>query len=189
MKKKHNHLLQLKTERLNLIGPEIINVTQLLDYYKKNMDYLKPYIPKQDKKFLTFKFQKQMLNKKIKLFALEKEFSFYLFNKNNENNIIGYFCFSNVVRGSFLSCFLGYNMDRDEINKGYMAEALQCGLEAIFNNKYLHRVEANVMPSNLASIKLLEKLGFICEGLSKKYLKINNKWEDHYHYVFLNNKV
>jgi Acetyltransferases, including N-acetylases of ribosomal proteins len=45
------------------------------------------------------------------------------------------------------------------------------------------------MPSNTASISVLGKLGFVCEGESKKYLKINGKWENHYHYVLINETV
>lgn len=42
------------------------------------------------------------------------------------------------------------------------------------------------MPKNKASLKVVENLSFINEGISKKYLKINGSWEDHIHMVFLN---
>lgn len=50
----------------------------------------------------------------------------------------------------------------------------------------LHRIEGNVMPVNRASRAVLERCGFVCEGASRKYLKINGVWEDHLHYVLLN---
>ena len=34
----------LKIERLNLFAPDIIYITQLLDYYKKNPDFILPLI-------------------------------------------------------------------------------------------------------------------------------------------------
>ena len=43
----------------------------------------------------------------------------------------------------------------------------------------LHRIEAGVMPRNLASIRVLEKAGFHKEGIARKNVKINGKWEDH----------
>ena len=46
--------------------------------------------------------------------------------------------------------------------------------------------EANVMPRNKASLKVLEKNHFVNEGLSKYYLKINGVWEDHIHMVKIN---
>ena len=53
----------------------------------------------------------------------------------------------------------------------------------------LHRLEANVMPRNKASLRVLEKNGFLNEGLSKYYLNINEVWEDHIHMVKLNESM
>jgi [ribosomal protein S5]-alanine N-acetyltransferase len=50
----------------------------------------------------------------------------------------------------------------------------------------LHRIEAGVMPHNIGSIRVLEKTGFHKEGLSKKNVKINGKWEDHLHFAIVN---
>ena len=50
----------------------------------------------------------------------------------------------------------------------------------------LHRIEANIMPRNARSIRVVEKLGFINEGRSRKYLKIAGVWEDHLHFVLVN---
>jgi ribosomal-protein-alanine N-acetyltransferase len=44
---------------------------------------------------------------------------------------------------------------------------------------HLHRLEAACIPVNQASIRLLTKSGFRQEGLARKYLKINGRWEDH----------
>jgi [ribosomal protein S5]-alanine N-acetyltransferase len=91
--------------------------------------------------------------------------------------------------GAFLSCHLGYKLDKDEINKGYITEAIQKGIEVMFNEFGLHRIEANIMPKNKRSLRVVEKLGFYNEGLAYKYLKINDKWEDHIHMVLLNDNV
>ena len=48
-----------------------------------------------------------------------------------------------------------------------------------FDELGLNRVMANYMPSNLRSEALLNRLGFVREGVAKKYLKINGVWEDH----------
>ncbi|WP_278244288.1 GNAT family N-acetyltransferase [Caldisalinibacter kiritimatiensis] len=94
-----------------------------------------------------------------------------------------------MVRGPFLSCFLGYKLDKDEVNKGYMTEALKMGIDIAFNELKLHRIEANIMPKNEASLRIVKKLGFYEEGVAKKYLKINGKWEDHIHMVLLNEDI
>ena len=88
-----------------------------------------------------------------------------------------------------MSCHLGYKLDKDFINRGYMTEAAREGIEIIFNEYGLHRVEANIMPKNPRSVRVVQKLGFYNEGLARKYLKINGKWEDHVHWVLLNDRV
>ena len=67
-----------------------------------------------------------------------------------------------------------------------MTEALRRGIQIIFEDYGLHRIEASIMPRNQRSIKVTEKLGFVNEGLSRRYLKINGVWEDHIHMVLLN---
>ncbi len=49
----------------------------------------------------------------------------------------------------------------------------------------LHRLEAACIPTNLASIKLLEKTGFKREGYARSYLCINGIWQDHLLYAKL----
>ena len=67
-----------------------------------------------------------------------------------------------------------------------MTEAVELITRYAFDHLELHRIEANVMPRNVASLRVLEKNGYINEGISQKYLNINGVWEDHYHMVILN---
>jgi len=67
--------------------------------------------------------------------------------------------------------------------------ALKSGVKFIFNTVGLHRIEANIMPRNISSLKVVEKLGFQNEGLSPNYLKINAMWEDHLHMVLRNENL
>ncbi|MFW6288673.1 MAG: GNAT family N-acetyltransferase [Spirochaetota bacterium] len=93
--------------------------------------------------------------------------------------IIGSITLSSIVRGCFQSCFLGYKMDARYVRRGYMREALESVIDYAFGPLGLHRLEANVMPRNLASLGLLRSLGFEEEGLAREYLRIQGQWEDH----------
>ena len=62
-------------------------------------------------------------------------------------------------------------------------------IEIIFNEYKLHRIETNIMLKNKASIRLLEKLNFSQEGVCKKYLRVDGKWEDHLRMVLLNDDI
>ncbi len=60
-----------------------------------------------------------------------------------------------------------------------MSEGIRLVLNHAFYTLGLHRVEANIQPENIASINLVKGLGFILEGFSRRYLKINGEWRDH----------
>lgn len=161
----------------------------VMDYYLRNKDFLKEWELARDKEFYSKGFQEQQLAKDVKDIENGSLLRFWIFKKGEENRIIGSIAFNNIIRGAFQSCHLSYKLDRGEINKGYATEAVKKGVEIIFKEYNLHRIEANIMPKNKASLRVVEKLGFSNEGLAFKYLKINGKWEDHIHMVLLNEKV
>ena len=68
-----------------------------------------------------------------------------------------------------------------------MFEALQILLPSLFIDLRLHRIEAAVLKHNKASRRLLEKIGFIQEGICRSYLKIDGKWQDHIMYSLIKN--
>lgn len=66
------------------------------------------------------------------------------------------------------ACMVGYELARDAWGQGYMREALLAMLGFGFVQMQLNRVEAQVHPDNLASLKLVERLGFVREGLLRE---------------------
>jgi len=93
--------------------------------------------------------------------------------------IIGTCNYTNVVRGPFLACHLGYQIARAHEGRGLMAEALRATNPFMFRALRLHRIMANYRPENVRSGRLLERLGFVREGLAKDYLFIDGAWRDH----------
>jgi len=63
---------------------------------------------------------------------------------------------------------LGYVLARSHWGTGVMFEALRALLDCAFDKLQLRRLEAEVNPRNLASHKLLLKLGFVQEGLLRE---------------------
>lgn len=86
---------------------------------------------------------------------------------------------SNIVRGAWDNCTVGYYVDRERNGRGYATEALRLATGFALSDAGLHRVQAGVMPRNTASIRVVEKNGFRFEGLARHYLQINGVWEDH----------
>lgn len=178
-----------QTERLVLKVLDKSSVELVVEYYLRNKSFLEEWEPIRDEEFYTKQYHEEQLDKEAFNIDNGSSFRLWVFKKEDDSRIIGSVCFTNIVSGAFLSCYLGYKLDKDEINKGYMTEAIQKGIEVMFNEFGLHRIEANIMPKNIRSLKVVEKLGFYKEGLSYKYLKINGKWEDHIHMVLINDKV
>ena len=96
-----------------------------------------------------------------------------------ESRVVGVCNYTNIVRGTFQSCHLGYALDSDHEGRGLMFEALQASNRYVFEEFLLHRIMANYMPRNKRSGDLLSRLGFIVEGEARSFLKIDGQWEDH----------
>lgn len=86
---------------------------------------------------------------------------------------------SQIVRGPFRSAYMGYQVFAPFARQGYMTDAMPLMLRLVFGRLRLHRVEANIQPSNAPSLALVTRAGFIREGYSPRYLKIGGRWRDH----------
>jgi [ribosomal protein S5]-alanine N-acetyltransferase len=93
--------------------------------------------------------------------------------------IAGVFNLSEIVRGPLESAYLSYYAGAPYSGRGLMTEGLRLLLRHAFAHLRLHRLEANIQPTNRASIALVERCGFDLEGFSPRYLKIANRWRDH----------
>ena len=103
--------------------------------------------------------------------------------------IVGVVNLSEISRGCFQNCFMGYWIGQPYRRQGFMTEALRLAMDYAFDDLDLHRVEANIIPSNTASIALIKRLGFRLEGLSERYLKINGEWQDHERWALTREEV
>jgi len=83
------------------------------------------------------------------------------------------------------SAYLSYYAVQKYAERGYMKEGLQLVIDHAFTQLGLHRLEANIQPGNERSVRLVESLGFECEGYSPSYLRINGKWRDHERWALL----
>jgi [ribosomal protein S5]-alanine N-acetyltransferase len=98
---------------------------------------------------------------------------------DEDGPILGNLNYTNVVRGVFLACHLGYQVSRQAQGRGLMTEALRAGNAWVFGTLRLHRIMANYHPDNARSARVLERLGFVREGFARDYLYIDGDWRDH----------
>ncbi len=108
-------------------------------------------------------------------------FSFGIFV---DGAFVGEVNLNNVIRGAMQCCTVGYWIDEARAGNGYVAEAVILLSRFAFDELRLHRIEVCIIPRNLKSRRVMEKLEFREEGTAFRYLEINGVWEDHIRYGF-----
>jgi RimJ/RimL family protein N-acetyltransferase len=80
---------------------------------------------------------------------------------------------------------IGFSLSPHRQQKGYATEAVRALLDHLFRNLKKHRVTASVDPRNIASIKLLEKIGMRLEGHFRQSIWMDEGWADDLIYALL----
>lgn len=109
----------------------------------------------------------------------------FLVRRLADNVLCGVVNLNIITYEALCSAYLSYYAVADQAGRGYMKEGLQLLIRRAFGEMGLHRLEANIQPDNERSIRLVESLGFECEGYSPRYLKVNGKWRDHERWALL----
>lgn len=99
--------------------------------------------------------------------------------RNSDDRLVGGLTLANIRRGVAQAGSLGYWMGVPFVRCGYMTAAVRAIIPFAFRALRLHRLEAACIPANVASVRLLEKTGFVREGYARQYLCINGIWQDH----------
>ncbi len=169
--------ISLTTQNLILETPEMEDLQAFKDFESRNALHLAKW---ESTSYLESKGDyESCLDSWKNECELGKSVRFFLKPKENPEMIIGMCNFTQIFRGGFQACYLGYNIDHAYEGKGLMFEAAENGIRYMFEELEVHRIMANYMPVNVRSAKLLSRLGFSVEGFAKNYLSINGRWEDH----------
>lgn len=168
----------LRTSRLVLAPPEPDDAEEMLDYYRRNRLHFQPWEPKRDEHFYTLEGMNARISS-MKAQMLAQQALHLLLRTPGSGRIAGQCGFTNIVRGPFQACHLGFSLCREFQGQGFMEEGLRCAIDFVFKELRLHRVMANYRPENERSRRLLHRLGFEQEGRARAYLHIDGQWRDH----------
>ena len=171
--------LKLETERLVLMMPQAGHAELAPPFLERNRAYFAPWDPPAPENGFTVTYWAEQIAIINKTFADGSAVRFWLWAKEEPTRMIGTIGFSQITRGPFCACVMGYKLDQQFAGKGMMQEALQTAIRYLFVEQKLHRIAANYRPENMRSGKLLAKLGFTIEGFAKNYLFIDGDWRDH----------
>lgn len=103
----------------------------------------------------------------------------FLICRSDSGAIVGRVNVNNIIRGTHQSATIGYSAYASTTGRGYLTEGLRLLVGYAFGEMELHRLEANIQPSNTASLSLIERVGFKREGYSPRFQFIDGAWRDH----------
>jgi [ribosomal protein S5]-alanine N-acetyltransferase len=86
---------------------------------------------------------------------------------------------TNVVGGSARWAQIGYWVDQRYAGQNVIPTAVALVVDYLLFEMHLHRVEVAIRPENVASLRVVEKLGFTEVGYAPGYLHIDGDWRDH----------
>ena len=177
----------LLTARLRLVAAHAQHAAALADFHERNRAHLAPWDPPTEPDFFTEAVQAQRLVEAAAAFAAGTGYRYLMQPIGDASRVIGTINFSNIMRGAFQSCSLGYALDQPCEGQALMTEALRCAIGEMFSARInLHRIQAGFRPENWRSAEVLKRLGFADEGLAADYLFIDGAWRVHRLVALLN---
>jgi ribosomal-protein-alanine N-acetyltransferase len=174
----------IETPRLTLRLPEMSDHTSWAQLRRRGEAYLRPWEPAWSQDHLTrrafrnrvyWAWRAREEGRALALFLIRRE----------DSRLLGAITLDNIRRGPADSAQVGYWIGPDFARQGLMTEALAAVVHHAFGVLDLGRVEAACLAENVASRALLDRTGFLYEGVARSYLQINGRWRDHVLYARL----
>ena len=175
-------LPRLETARLTLRVAQPGMAQAMADFLRANFEgHLDRWSPPPARGYFTAAFWEERLGMAVQEFEGDRAVRFVMQHRGapSDAEILGTANYTNIVRGAFQACHLGYQVARAHEGQGLMAEALREANAFMFRELRLHRIMANFRPENARSRRLAERLGFVEEGMAPRYLFIDGAWRDH----------
>ncbi len=124
------------------------------EYFIRNADFLKAWDAAHDSEFYTEAYQKKVLEQDEKNFFQGQSLRYWLMPEN-ENVVIGNISFNNIVMDHFAHAFSTGSMKKGG-ERAYDRSPEEKRIETAFGPLGLHRIEANIIPRNRASLRVAE---------------------------------
>lgn len=167
---------------LKILGEEAAGL--VTEFFFRNRDFFSPWETNHHQEYFTVSYQRRILNAESSAFLRSQFVRYYLFLPWAKIPI-GTVSFQHIRPWPDASCQIGYRLDQEYTGHGYMSEALICLIPKIFFYYRLHRIEADILPSNTSSIRLIERMNFTLEGTSRGRYLIGRTFQDHLRYSLL----
>jgi [ribosomal protein S5]-alanine N-acetyltransferase len=174
--------LTVTGDRVTLRVPQMNDFEEWAALRDTSRDFLVPWEPTWPADDLS----RGAFRRRLKRYAEDQRndlaYPYFIF-RNADQKLVGGLTMTNIRRGVAQAGSLGYWMGAAYARQGYMTAAVRLLVPFAFSTLKLHRLEAACIPENAASVRLLEKTGFVREGYAREYLCINGTWQDHLLYA------
>ena len=165
-------------EGVMLRTPQATDHTEWAALREQSREFLTPWEPSWPADDLSRSAFRRRIRRYTEDLRSDQSYAFLIF-RSTDGRLVGGLTLANVRRGVAQAGSLGYWMGLPFVRLGYMTAAVRAIIPFAFGTLRLHRLEAACIPTNTASIRLLENTGFIREGYAREYLCINGIWQDH----------
>ncbi len=154
----------------------VVDPAAMADYHTRNRAHLADAMPARPPAFYTTDGWRRLCIAYRAAVPGERELQLVLLM---ESQVIGTLGFTQIQRGAFQACHMGYGLDAQQQGRGLIDWAATQGIAFVFEALGLHRVMAQYVPDNQRSARVLQRLGFQVEGQARRYLQLNGVWRDH----------
>jgi ribosomal-protein-alanine N-acetyltransferase len=177
-------MLRIETPRLVLRPIAESDRAEVVRAHAVNAAFWKPWLPTpgDDDRTAEAVFDKLVARSREEL-AKDTGRVFGAFLRDDRGTLAGVFTLILIHRFRFQNAYAGWRVNVEVARQGLGTEAVTALLDYAFapqpTGAGLHRVQANIIPTNAPSIRLAKKLRFRREGLAKQHLHIDGRWQDH----------
>jgi ribosomal-protein-alanine N-acetyltransferase len=170
--------LQTARLRITLADPDL--AAAMASFVSVNREHLAPWSPARPEDYYSVDYWRRRAQDLRGEYDRGLSACFMVRRRaDTDSPVIGECNLTNIIRGPFQSCFLGYGLDRTVVGQGLMQEAARAVVAFAFHDLRLHRVAASYLPVNERSGRVLRALGFTVDGYARDYLFLDGAWRDH----------
>lgn len=152
------------------------DVPVMMDLLRANREFLAPWDPIRDADYYTIDGQRAAIETALSVHEQGTNLPHVIVS---EGQVVGRITVSDIARGPFQSGNLGYWVAAACNGRGVGTAATRIIVRLAFEELGLHRIQACTLPHNVASQRILERVGFTRIGMAPRYLRIAGEWQDH----------
>jgi ribosomal-protein-alanine N-acetyltransferase len=148
----------------------------LAELLSVNRDFLAPWDPVRGEDYFTVDGQRAVIQDVLERHEQGAAVPHVILGEHGR--VAGCVTLSQIVRGAFQSCSLGYWVSAADNGRGLATAAVRDITRVAFGELGLHRIQAATLLHNVGSQRVLERNGFVRFGVAPQYLRIAGRWQD-----------